>query len=45
MDVEELRSILNLGQEMGLQGADLSAFFRDERAAARARHKRRAGAG
>ena len=30
---------MDLGKEMGLQGADLSAFFRDERAAARARQR------
>ena len=39
MNVEELRSITDLGKEMGLQGPDLSAFFRDERAAARARQR------
>ena len=39
MGVEELRSIMDLGKEMGLQGADLSAFFRDERAAVRARQR------
>ena len=30
---------MDLGKEMGLQGADLSAFFRDERAAAHARQR------
>ena len=30
---------MDLGKQMGLQGADLSAFFRDERAAARARQR------
>ena len=39
MDVEELRSIMDLGKEMGLQGDDLSAFFIDEQAAARARQR------
>ena len=37
MDTEELKSIVELRKEMGLQGADLSSFVRDERADARER--------
>ena len=39
MDAGELRLVMDLGKEMRLQGADLSAFLRDEWAAAREQQK------